>query len=201
MTADARETLAALSAAATPGPWRADRWHSDNCAADCDDQACFMMLVGSVTHGMVGETGTERDADPPEAFYVERDPNRGGEADAQFIAAAVNYVREQVAEGGQVPQEAGDEEVAAHVSGEYMSAASVEAVMRMVDTPTTSPDVPAAYEDEDESGDADLRARIEALISQANGRMILPGYVLSTDLDAALRAEPGTAPTTEGGQR
>lgn len=73
--------LRAAATAATPSPWSWDRWHSSTCPPDCNDPACFLLLVGS-PHGMVGSA----DVDRPEVFAVERSVQDGGEADAAYIA-------------------------------------------------------------------------------------------------------------------
>lgn len=74
--------LREAATAATPGPWTWTRWHSDDCKPDCNDPACFLMIVGSSKYGVVGDTNTDK----PEVFYVERSVQERGEGDAQFIA-------------------------------------------------------------------------------------------------------------------
>lgn len=76
----AAKLLRERATAATPGPWTWLRWHSD-CPANCDDPACFLLIVGS-PHGPVGDA----DVDRPEVFAVERSVQERGEGDAAFIA-------------------------------------------------------------------------------------------------------------------
>jgi len=73
--------LREAATAATDGPWSWNRWHSSTCPTNCDDPACFLLLVGSL-YGMVGSA----DVDRPEVFAVERSVQDGGEADAAYIA-------------------------------------------------------------------------------------------------------------------
>jgi hypothetical protein len=77
----AAKLLRERATAATPGPWSWNRWHSNTCPADCNDPACFLLLVGS-PHAMVGSA----DVDRPEVFAVERSVQERGEDDAAWIA-------------------------------------------------------------------------------------------------------------------